>query len=130
MFMNRTSLKNLKTTWRPSLKTMVEESFNSFKFFCRKLIDYNLKKAWTIHCNFIHTQEGLSQWLCVNLHCIWEEKCWKNCKHLKKAQASFGLICLHTFMWAQVKKTQIGDQTSFCIKISAKTSLTPNYFLS
>ncbi len=32
MFINRTSFKNLKTTWRPSLKTMVEESLNSLNF--------------------------------------------------------------------------------------------------
>jgi len=130
MFINRTSFKNLKTTWRPSLKTMVEKRLNSLNFLkkaswltiWKKLeqfiaTSFTLKKA--SHNGFVST--------CI---AFGKKNVEKTANTWRKLKLSFGLICLHTFVWAQVKKTQIGDQTSFWIKISAKTSLTPNYFLS
>jgi hypothetical protein len=130
MFMNRTSLKNLKTTWRPSSKTMVEESLNSLNFFWRNLIDWQFEKKLEQFITTSFTLKKASHNGFVSTCIAFGEKnVEKIANTWRKLKLHLGLFVSTPSMSTSEEDTG-GGSNEFFIKISAKTSLTPNYFLA
>jgi len=129
MFMNRTSLKNLKTTWRPSSKTMVEESLNSLNFFWRNLIDWQFEKSLNNSLQLhSHSRRPPTMALCqLALHL--GKKMLKKLQTLEESSSFIWAYLSPRLQWAQVKKIQVGDQTSFSSKLVQKPVWHPIIFL-
>ncbi len=119
-------IRHLLKTWRPSLKTMVEASLNSLNLFWRKLIDWQVEKSLNNSLQlYSHSRRPHSGFVptCI---AFGKKNVEINGSTWRELKLVLGLYLSTPSCNPQWRRHRLGDQISFCIKISTKTNLTPN----